>query len=315
MRLLNVQVFLDAWQKPHQEGTLFRTIARPSDADYAILSHRWASTEFEKLNFKKLKKFHHRPFESLMEDPKYQISGLKIKGAFTQARDRGLGYIWIDSCCIDRSNQVEVNKSIRSMFAWYRMARVCFSYLSDVEWSIDDNLKSEKAFKESEWFGRAWTLQELLAPSIMHLFACDWQSIGTREALSSSIQEASGIDAKHLEKFNPHSHKASIARKLSWLANRRATEEEDKVYCLFGILNVSIDPRYGEGLEEAFLRLQERLIQTPYSDESLFAWQSNTLKYSGLLAPSSNCFKGLSNVELRPENISQEVLSRWATRA
>jgi hypothetical protein len=42
---------------------------------------------------------------------------------------------------------------------------------------------------------------------------------------------------------------------MQWAKNRKTTEEEDTVYCLLGILNVSMPVSYGEGKEKALGKL------------------------------------------------------------
>ena len=52
------------------------------------------------------------------------------------------------------------------MFRWYSEAGACYAYLADVPASEKDNgVDVLASFKQSRWFTRGWTLQELLAPS------------------------------------------------------------------------------------------------------------------------------------------------------
>jgi predicted GTPase len=41
-------------------------------------------------------------------------------------------YVWIDTCCMDKTNNVELSEAINSMFRWYLDASICYVYLSDV---------------------------------------------------------------------------------------------------------------------------------------------------------------------------------------
>ena len=61
----------------------------------------------------------------------------------------------------------------------------------------------------------------------------------------------------------------SIARQISWAANRRTTRPEDIAYSLLGIFNVNMPLLYGEG-EKAFIRLQEEIIKES-DNHSIFA--------------------------------------------
>ena len=121
---------------------------------YAILSHRWGRDEVSYQDF---------------------LAGRKLDGAGDKkilaccryaAGDRDMvpiNWVWIDTCCIDKSSSAELAEAINSMFRWYQNASICYAYLSDVKKSNQENLtKSE--FESSQWFTRGWTLQELIAP-------------------------------------------------------------------------------------------------------------------------------------------------------
>ena len=112
--------------------------------DYAILSHRWGSNEVS---------YHEFSSKAVENNERY----IKIRKSCEFAVDRGLRYIWIDTCCIDKKSSAELSEAINSMFRWYAGARECFAYLADA--SVGGS------FRESEWFQRGWTLQELLAPT------------------------------------------------------------------------------------------------------------------------------------------------------
>ncbi|PVH70491.1 hypothetical protein DL98DRAFT_564159 [Cadophora sp. DSE1049] len=56
----------------------------------------------------------------------------KIQFCGEQARRDGLQYFWVDTCCIDKSNAVEFQEAINSMFRWYRDATKCYVYLPDL---------------------------------------------------------------------------------------------------------------------------------------------------------------------------------------
>ncbi|KAK6591463.1 vegetative incompatibility protein het-e-1, partial [Botrytis cinerea] len=99
----------------------------------------------------------------------------------------GLLYFWIDTCCINKSNDAELSRSINYMFRWYRNAARCYVYLSDVSGcSVSGNHKCisrlwESDFRKSKWFTRGWTLQELLAPVSVEFFfenVGDWRLKG-----------------------------------------------------------------------------------------------------------------------------------------
>ncbi|EJF59843.1 HET-domain-containing protein [Dichomitus squalens LYAD-421 SS1] len=192
----------------------------------------------------------------------------KIRDACRVAREAGYRYLWIDSCCIDKTSSSELSESINSMWQWYGRAKVCFAHLADVP-SGDDPRAAESTFRKSRWFTRGWTLQELIAPSTVVFLSQDWNAIGTKLTLISPLEEITGIFAeallhsKSLDDF-------SVAQRLSWAARRETTRKEDRAYSLLGIFNINMPTLYGEG-ERAFHRLLEEIVRR-IPDQSIFAW-------------------------------------------
>ncbi|KAF2252443.1 HET-domain-containing protein, partial [Trematosphaeria pertusa] len=200
---------------------------------YAILSHTW---EEEEVLFADL-------FD--LESAKKKKGFEKVSKACEQARRDGFDWIWIDTLCIDKSSSAELSEAINSMFAWYKRAAQCYAYLFDVSGLHD--------FKGSKWFTRAWTLQELLAPSSigqgeiagMEFFSSKWKSLGTKATLSRRISAVTGIAEAYLRGQSLDT--ASISMRMSWAAERRATRAEDIAYSLLGIFDVNMPLLYGEG--------------------------------------------------------------------
>jgi hypothetical protein len=71
---------------------------------YAILSHTW--DEGQEVTFDDLVK----------NSGKSKTGYNKILFCASQAKRDGLYYFWIDTCCIDKSNNVELSEAIISMF-------------------------------------------------------------------------------------------------------------------------------------------------------------------------------------------------------
>ncbi|KAI1786351.1 HET-domain-containing protein [Ganoderma leucocontextum] len=192
----------------------------------------------------------------------------KIRDACAVARANGYHYIWIDSCCIDKSSSSELSEAINSMYAWYARADVCYAYLADVP-PGDDHEAQGSLFRESRWFTRGWTLQELIAPVKVDFLSKDWAPIGSKHALVDLVESVTDINYKALLKLAPLGA-FSVAQRLSWAATRETTRREDRAYSLLGIFGINMPTLYGEG-DRAFGRLQEQIMQrTP--DQSLFAW-------------------------------------------
>ena len=82
----------------------------------------------------------------------------KLEFCGNQARADGLHYFWVDTCCIDKSNNNELTTTINSMFRWYQSAAKCYVYLSDVWIQAEDvqalYIERESAFRKSRWFTR-----------------------------------------------------------------------------------------------------------------------------------------------------------------
>ncbi|KAI0450504.1 hypothetical protein F5B21DRAFT_517424 [Xylaria acuta] len=169
---------------------------------------------------------------------------VKFRGGCRRAKRDGLGYIWIDTCCIDKANTVELAEAINSMFRWYRRASVCYAYLSDVP-SNDIPRDPASKFRASRWFQRGWTLQELLAPENLRFYDSEWCNIGNRGELCPVLEEITGVPRVFLLGIT-ESHTASIAQRIAWAAQRETKRKEDLAYCLLGIFDVTMSMIYGE---------------------------------------------------------------------
>ncbi|KAJ4297787.1 hypothetical protein N0V90_005682 [Kalmusia sp. IMI 367209] len=211
---------------------------------YAILSHTWK--DGEEVTFD----------EFTNGIGKSKIGYKKIEFCAQQAERDGLRYFWVDTCCIDKSDPIELRKSLNSMFHWYQHAAKCYVYLSDVSTlkrkASDETW--EPAFRTSRWFTRGWTLQELLAPASVEFFSQEWIKLGDKGSLNLQIQRITGVPESVLQGTASLFH-FSVNERLSWKENRRTKLEEDEAYSLLGIFGVHIAPIYGEGVREAFRRL------------------------------------------------------------
>jgi len=95
----------------------------------------------------------------------------------------GLDYFWVDTCCIDKRSSAELSEAINSMFRWYYLSSRCYVYLRDVSWILKESGSDkawEKGFKESRWFTRGWTLQELIAPRHVDFFTCEEERLDNK---------------------------------------------------------------------------------------------------------------------------------------
>jgi hypothetical protein len=219
---------------------------------YAILSHTWEA-DTEEVTYRDL----------IDRTGKSKAGYGKIRFCGERAKRDGLRFFWVDTCCIDKFNAVELQEAINSMFRWYQNAAKCYVYLSDVSTKkrkATDQLSKhtwESAFQSSRWFTRGWTLQELLAPGpgSVEFFSREGDRLGDKRTLEQQIHQITKIPitalrGTPLSQFNVHD-------RLLWAESRQTTREEDKAYSLFGIFNVYMPLIYGEGSENAFKRLRE----------------------------------------------------------
>ncbi|KAF8846896.1 hypothetical protein BDZ45DRAFT_783576 [Acephala macrosclerotiorum] len=82
------------------------------------------------------------------------------------------------------------------MFRWYSNARHCYMYLIDV--SAHD-IDQKSAFRQSRWFGRGWTLQELLAPESVKFFSREGKQLDDKNSFVQLICEITGISTATLQ--------------------------------------------------------------------------------------------------------------------
>lgn len=210
---------------------------------YAILSHTWGIEEIS--------------FEDIISG----TANVQAKAAYRkfccgaeQARSDGLNYLWVDTCCINKTSSAELTEAINSLYRWYQEAIVCYAYLADV--STASIYGSE--FRNSRWFRRGWTIQELIAPRKVVFYSEQWTAIGTKTQFSYLISEITAIPVEVL-KFSKRPDEYSVPERMAWAARRETTRIEDRAYCLMGLFGVNMPLIYGEG-EGAFQRLQKEIM-------------------------------------------------------
>ncbi|RDH36245.1 CMGC protein kinase [Aspergillus welwitschiae] len=241
---------------------------------YAILSHTWGA-DHEELSFRDITE----------NTIKRESLPFKIAKCCEQAEKDGLQYAWVDTCCIDKTNSVELGAAINSMFRWYHKAAVCYAYLVDVT--------------------------ELLAPDNLRFFDSKWHDLGTKANRSNIIDQKMGIPRRFLQ--GTALSEASVAQRMSWASRRETKREEDIAYCLLGIFDVTMPMIYGEGADRAFTRLQREIMRNS-RDESILAWgisspehylsnSENKSLSAGVLAASPANFEGCQDIVSRGNQI------------
>ncbi|KAH7074500.1 heterokaryon incompatibility protein-domain-containing protein, partial [Paraphoma chrysanthemicola] len=251
MRLLHLQG--DAWEKGPLDLAIREFVADDAPP-YLIVSHRWREDEvlFADLNVS----------SSSMPDVQSKKGFAKLRTTCRIASQMGLRYLWIDTCCIDKSSSSDVAEAVVSMYDWYANARCCIAYLDDIHVTSD--------LSQSSWFSRGWTLPELIAPEQVIFYSTDWIELGTKASLSLEVSITTGIEESVLWHRNSLD-RVCVSEKLSWAARRSTTRPEDESYALMGLFGIRMLPMYGEGRERAFMRLQTEIMQIT-ADHTLFAW-------------------------------------------
>jgi hypothetical protein len=242
---------------------------------YAILSHVWDANEWTFQNIEAARMAAKEKGCSPRD-----IAAPKIKRCCELAERHGYKWVWIDTCCIDKTSSAELSEAINSMFHYYAMADICYAYLRDVADTVPPKGRHQhEQFYRSEWHTRGWTLQELIAPRFLVFLTRDWELIGSKAGLAMQLEEITHVPYSVLTLQEDFRH-VSIAERMSWAAGRRTTKEEDRAYSLLGIFNIVMPTIYGEG-KRAFQRLQEEIMKH-YTDTTLFAWTGYQDTHSGI---------------------------------
>lgn len=79
--------------------------SQENQPEYAILSHTWSTSEVT---------FQDVILGRAIERKGYQ----KIMGCCKQALRDGIKYLWVDTCCIDKTSSAELQEAICSMYKW-----------------------------------------------------------------------------------------------------------------------------------------------------------------------------------------------------
>ncbi|THU83240.1 hypothetical protein K435DRAFT_432655 [Dendrothele bispora CBS 962.96] len=221
---------------------------------YAILSHRWV--EGQEISYQEMLQI---PTDAT-HPSRIKTGFQKIVKACKQAVKENHAYIWADTCCIHHGNYGQVSQDINSMFDYYKNSEICFVYLHDLH-------ERDVRFIRTEWFTRGWTLQELIAPSLVKFFNKEWGCLSDKRDLrdSRNIYRRTMIPIQIL-RGERSIEDVDLKERMSWSLTRKTTKEEDQAYCLLGLLGVTMETNYGEGVEMAFQRLS-RVLCERYPDQ------------------------------------------------
>jgi hypothetical protein len=238
-----------------------------------LLSHRWEETEAL---------LHHIQDKVVYE--LNEIGGIvKLQSFCKIARNAGYRWAWMDTCCIDKHSNTELQESINSMFVWYRRSALTIVYLCDVPPSSQPG-----ALARSAWNGRGWTFQEFVAPKVVLFYQNDWslylndRSPNHKEspAIMKELEGATGIDAQALVSFRPGMSDAR--QRLQRASSRITTLQEDIAYSLFGIFGVHLPVIYGERKQNALGRLLQEIVARS-GDITALDWVGQSSEFNSCL--------------------------------
>ncbi|KAG1823960.1 WD40-repeat-containing domain protein [Suillus subaureus] len=248
---------------------------------WVMLSHRWETEE------PLLYDIQGKEIYDL--DPVGTIA--KLQKFCQVAHSAGHRWAWVDTCCIDQNNNIELQESVNSMFIWYHYSALTIVYLSDVPPSSNSG-----ALANSTWNTRGWTVQEFLAPRIVLFYQADWtlylniRSHNHKESdrIKKELERSTGISARALADFRPGTRDAR--EKLQWASNRDTTREEDIAYSLFGIFDVNLPVIYGEKRQKALGRLLQEIIAHS-GDITALDWVGRSSTFNSCLPAEISSYK------------------------
>ena len=183
-------------QRPEDQDLLLARLLNTADFSFvpttrrehfsscAILSHRWVGNEISMQKYKDFTKASGNRLpdivdigfvalddriaaqrisnytKSLEQDEVNSV--VKILKFCRKARQEGLQYAWVDTACIDKTDNIAIAKAFNSMWQYYSQSAKCFGYLNDVsehstDWRHEDNRNVIQAigrFEASQWFTR-----------------------------------------------------------------------------------------------------------------------------------------------------------------
>jgi hypothetical protein len=257
-----------------------------------MLSHRWEGKE--------------KTLHDIQDKAVYSFDPVgtfvKLQKFCEVVRDAGYHWAWMDTCCIDKHNNVELRESLNSMFVWYHHSALTIVYLSDV--------RESGALAKSEWNRRGWTIQELLAPKVILFYQKDWTPyLGDRSSnhkksavIMQELGVATGIDQGSLNNFYPSMRDAR--EKLKWASTRTTSREEDIAYSLIGIFGVRLSADYGETEQYALGRLLQKIVDRS-GDITALDWVGKSSEFNSCLPAEIASYEDPS---YEPPHLSEDAI-------
>ena len=242
---------------------------------YVMFSHRW---DYEESLFQRVENIS-------VYDLEASFANIKLQTFCRLTKALGFHWVWSDTCCIDKKDNVVLQESLVAMFTWYRGSSLTIVYLRGV-WS---HSQRPGDLRRSIWNTRAWTYQEYVAAEIVQFYTEDWKPYLGLEIFNHKedpgiireMQQAAGALTRELTVLRPGLDR--VREKLYLASRRQTTLVEDITYSLLGIFNVSIPVIYGEG-DRAVGRFLEHILAGS-GDVAILAWTGRAGAYNSCLPP------------------------------
>ncbi|KAK3386693.1 hypothetical protein B0H63DRAFT_447609 [Podospora didyma] len=133
---------------------------------YAILSHTWGDGEMSYQDWLYCQRQVPRRWGWVYHDD--EVAKLQSTS----------GHAKIVNAC--RTSSAALSDAINSMFDWYGASSICYAFLADVPTvTPHESTPDSSDFKQSWWFTRGRTLQELIAPHEVHFYSESWNFIAS----------------------------------------------------------------------------------------------------------------------------------------
>ena len=259
---------------------------------YVMFSHRW---DYGESLFQRVENISVYDLEPSFTNTKLQTF-CRLIGAL------GFHWVWSDTCCIDKKDNVILQESLVAMFTWYRGSSLTVVYLRGI-WS---HSQKPGDLRRSIWNTRAWTYQEYVAAEVVQFYTEDWKPyLGLNifnhkkdPGIIREMQQAAGALTQELAVLCPGLDR--VREKLYLASRHRTTLVEDIAYSLLGIFNVSIPVIYGEG-NRAVGRLLEHILAGS-GDATILAWTGRSGGYNSCLPPDLTVYD-----QLVPPHVPQPI--------
>ncbi|KAG9309770.1 hypothetical protein JVU11DRAFT_10144 [Chiua virens] len=259
---------------------------------YVMLSHRWEYGE--------------PLFQMVQNISVYELEpsspNTKLKTLCKVVHALGFQWVWSDTCCIDKRDNIVLQESLVAMFTWYRGSALTLVYIRGV-WS---QLQKPGDLQKSVWNTRAWTFQEYVAAETVQFYTEDWKPYLGLEifnhklspVITKEMEQVSHISAREMAALCPGLDR--VRQKLFLVSGRETSVMEDAAYSLLGIFNAAIPVIYGEG-NRAIGRLLEHIL-TGSGDVTILAWTGPAGEYNTCLPPDLTVYS-----QLIPPQIPQSI--------